>query len=384
MNTFTNDHAYWVYMLEKIARPVLAALAAGKLKATMPVETARGEEAHRRKVTHLEALGRTLAGIAPWLETGSDANDRPGLRQELAELSRRAIANAVDPGSPDFLNFREGGDQPVVDAAFLSHAIVRAPRQLVDRLESKSREQLADALTVTRMMPPYYNNHLLFSALVEIALSRLGRQCDLMRLDYAIQQHEQWYVGDGVYADGPLLRCDYYNSFVIHPMLLDVIEAAVKLDNRWQRLVGPMVERARRHAAVLERLVSPEGTLPPVGRSLVYRCAALHLLGQMALRKQLPAEISAAQVRGAMSAVIHKTMDAPGTFDANGWLTIGFCGHQPALGEGYISTGSLYHCAVGLLPLGLPVNDEFWTAPAVPWTSQRIYSGANVPGDHAL
>jgi len=136
MNTCTNDHAYWVYMLEKIARPVLAALAEGKLKATMPVETARGEEANRRKVTHLEALGRTLAGIAPWLETGSDASDRPGLRQELAGLERRAIANAVDPGSPDFLNFREGGDQPVVDAAFLSHAIVRAPRQLVDRLVS--------------------------------------------------------------------------------------------------------------------------------------------------------------------------------------------------------------------------------------------------------
>jgi hypothetical protein len=77
-------------------------------------------------------------------------------------------------------------------------------------------------------------------------------------------------------------------------------------------------------------------------------------------------------------------MDAAGTFDADGWLRVGFCGHQPGVGEPYISTGSLYLCSVGLLPLGLPQNDEFWSAPAQLWTSAKAWSGEPFPIDHAL
>jgi hypothetical protein len=77
-------------------------------------------------------------------------------------------------------------------------------------------------------------------------------------------------------------------------------------------------------------------------------------------------------------------IEAPGTFDESGWLQIGFCGHQPALAEKYISTGSLYLCAAGLLPLGLPPEDEFWSAPAAKWTAQKLWSGENLPADHAI
>ena len=41
-------------------------------------------------------------------------------------------------------------------------------------------------------------------------------------------------------------------------------------------------------------------------------------------------------------------------------------------------------CAVGLLPLGLPASDPFWSAPAEPWTSKALWSGADLPPDHAL
>ena len=85
-----------------------------------------------------------------------------------------------------------------------------------------------------------------------------------------------------------------------------------------------------------------------------------------------------------MSAVIAKMIEAPDTFDDGGWLRIGFCGHQPSLAEGYISTGSLYLCTAALLPLGLPPDDEFWTAPETRWTSQRIWGGEDLPTDHAI
>jgi hypothetical protein len=65
-------------------------------------------------------------------------------------------------------------------------------------------------------------------------------------------------------------------------------------------------------------------------------------------------------------------------------LRIGFCGHQPSLAEGYISTGSLYLCSAALLPLGLPPADAFWRDPAARWTSQRLWSGEELPADHAI
>jgi len=143
-------------------------------------------------------------------------------------------------------------------------------------------------------------------------------------------------------------------------------------------------KRAQRYAAIQERLISPEGTFPAVGRSIAYRFGALQLLAQVAARRDLPEGVTPAQVRSALSAVIRRQIEAPGTFDVQGWLTVGFCGHQPEIGERYISTGSLYLCAMGLLPLGLAPSDAFWSAPAADWTQKRAWSGANFPIDKAL
>ena len=100
------------------------------LKARMPVEQAAG--AKRESVTHLEALGRLIAGIAPWLELAPDNTDEGRLRARYAELARRAIDRAVDPASKDFLNFTRER-QPLVDAAFLAQGVLRAPRALARR-----------------------------------------------------------------------------------------------------------------------------------------------------------------------------------------------------------------------------------------------------------
>jgi hypothetical protein len=375
------DREYWISVARRLADPVLTNLAKGTLKARMPVEQAPG--ASRAAVTHLEALGRLLAGIAPWLELGDDGTPEGALRGKYADLARRAIASAVDPASPDFLNFTRER-QPLVDAAFVAHALLRAPRALVEGLPPVVRANLVKALQSTRVITPAYSNWLLFTAMVEAGLARLGAEWDSTRVDYALREHAQWYKGDGVYGDGPEFHWDYYNSFVIQPMLLDVLDACGPQSAAWQAMRAPAAARARRHAAQLERLVSPEGTFPAIGRSIAYRFGALQLLAQMALQRDLPEGVAPPQVRAALTAVIRRSIEAPGTFDDQGWLRIGFCGHQPGIGERYISTGSLYLCAVGLLPLGLPATDPFWSAPAQPWTAKRAWAGEAFPIDHAL
>ena len=379
----SEDRAYWVSVLKRLAEPVLMLLAERRLKQMMPIESAPGHEAERREFSHLEALGRLLDGIAPWLELGQSSDEEGQLRGWLADLARKAIAAATDPDSPDYLNFSEDS-QPLVDAAFLAQALLRAPVQLWARLDAPTRSNVLTALKTTRSIQPSFNNWLLFSAMIEVALCQLGAKWDAMRVDYALRQHDQWYKGDGIYGDGAQLHWDYYNSFVIHPMLLDIIRVVHRVTPAWESLYPKARNRARRYAVILERLISPEGTFPAIGRSLGYRFGAFHLLGQLALFEDLPESLKPAQVRCALSAVIRRMMDAPGTFDSRGWLTIGFCGHQPGLGETYISTGSLYLCSVGLLPLGLPHDNAFWNDPPELWTSRRIWDGQDLQTDHAL
>ena len=373
----TNDRALWVKTLDRIAQPVLSHLAKRQLKAKMPVE---GKTGDRPEYTHLEALGRTLAGIAPWLELKHPA-DEP-LRGELAGLAREAIDSATDPASPDYCNF-DRGMQPLVDAAFLAHAVVRAPRELWQTLPAPAQLNLVTALKKTRKINPGWNNWLLFAAMVEAALQQCGEQPDIRPVTTAVNVHETWYKGDGVYGDGAQFHWDYYNSFVIQPMLLDVVRNFSPGVPAWKPLYSTLLARARRYAAIQERLISPEGTFPPIGRSLAYRIGAFQLLGQIALMKELPAPIKPAQVRCALTAVLNRQMLTAGTFDEQGWLRVGFAGHQPNIGETYISTGSCYLCTTGLLPLGLPPDDPFWSEADVAWTAKRIWTGENLSPDHA-
>ncbi|MBE7175125.1 MAG: DUF2264 domain-containing protein [Mucilaginibacter polytrichastri] len=375
------EREYLVGALRKIADPVLFSLAKNHLHKDMPVEQAPGAGG-REEVTHFEAFGRLLSGMAPWLELGADASAEGKIRAKYITLARTAIDHATDPASPDFMNFNKGG-QPLVDAAFFAQALLRAESQLWKPLPDKVKAQVIAALKSSRKIKPGESNWLLFSAMVEAAILKFTGECETERIDYALKRHEEWYVGDGTYGDGPHFHWDYYNSFVIQPMLIDVLNTLEKSGKGRPDLQKTIVKRAQRYAAVQERLISPEGTYPPLGRSLAYRFGAFQLLSQAALLHFLPEPVKPAQVRAALYTMIRKQIEAPGTFDKNGWLQIGVYGHQPGVAEVYISTGSLYLCSEAFLMLGLPPDNPFWNGPDEPWTQKKIWRGQDVPADHA-
>jgi len=363
-------------LLMKIARPVLAAAETGDLATVMPVETGPDGTDERTAYSPLEALGRLLCGLAPMLER---ACDEPVAHRIIdPEAARALIVAATQPGGKGELNFSKG-QQPLVDAAFLAQALLRAPRALWADLAPAQQDALMSALRRTRRIKPHFNNWLLFSAMIEAAFARFGQPWDRIRVDYALRQHAQWYAGDGIYSDGPHLRLDYYNSYVIQPMLLDILDTVCEADKTWARMIPAVTARAQRQAELLERLIGPDGSFPPLGRSITYRCGAFHLLAQLALRKKLPETLRPAQVRGALAAVIERTLGAAENYDAAGWLRIGVNGAQPELAERYISTGSLYLCSTAFLPLGLPSNDPFWSNPDTPWSQKRLWTEGNAP-----
>ncbi|WP_058308519.1 DUF2264 domain-containing protein [Gracilibacillus massiliensis] len=368
---------YWLKTMQQIAEPVIDASSVGKLKRRMPVEEIEG--ADRDQFSHLEAFARTLNGISAWLEGKAIDKEEANLQARFAEKTRQGIAHAVDPASPDYMNFADEG-QPLVDTAFLAQAILRAPTQLWEKLDASTKKQVITALKQTRIFKPHFSNWLLFSAIIEACLYRIGeKDWDPMRIDYALKQFDQWYVGDGHYSDGPAYHADYYNSYVIQPMLLDIIDVVGATYADWQSRRDDYIERAKQYALYQERLISPEGTFPPIGRSLAYRFGAFHHLANQALRNELPASLQETQVREGLTAVIKRTFQSNHMFDENGWLTIGLAGHQKSTGEHYISTGSLYLATFIYLPLGLDAKATFWEAPAQDWTGKKAWTDQEFP-----
>lgn len=311
--TGMEDRQVWVNTLVKIADPVLSNLANNTLRENMPQESLDTKRVHR--FSHLEAVGRTLCGIAPWLELGADETEEGKLRGIKA----------------------------------------------------------------------FENNWLLFASIVEVALLEFTGECDLDRLTYGVFRfRDDWYKGDGVYGDGPSYHADYYNSFVIHPMLTDVLKVMKKHGLAGSDFLSKQLKRQARYAEQLERMISPEGAYPAVGRSITYRVGAFHALAHAALLHELPKTVAPAQVRCGLTAVIARQFAAPRTFDEKGWLRIGFAGSQINMSETYINTGSVYLCTFGFLALGLPATDPFWTEPFTPWTGLKAWNGEDVMADHAI
>lgn len=375
----------WLAYLDKVARPVLSSLAEDRLKEMAPIVLSPRVDNRdsRSKAAYLEAFGRTLSGISPWLGGEGGSNEEQALREQYRKWTLKAIANAVNPAARDYLQWT--GGQPLVDASFFAFGLVRCP-WLWEHLDSGVKKNVVAALLLSRSTVPVYSNWILFSGMIEAFFCKYGYPYDAVRIEYGVREFMQhWYLGDGTFSDGMQYHHDYYNSYVIQPYLAAMLEVVGQKTGRYKSEAARLAKITARYAEIQERMINADGSFPVTGRSITYRGGAFHHLADMALKKQLPGSLDPAQVRSALTAVIRKTLEAPETFTKEGWLTIGLSGSQPNLAEGYINTGSVYLCAAIFLPLGLPPSDAFWAAPAKPWTAVKVWSGQNsVAPDHAV
>lgn len=379
------DRAYWCDLAYKMAAPVLSNMAKGELQKNMIVEVSPNWDGRNIKVTYMEAFGRLMAGIAPWLSLPDDNTEEGKMRKQLREWALKSYANAVDPQSPDYLLWRAEG-QPLVDAAYVAESFLRAFDQLWMPLDEQTKQRYIEEFTLIRRVDPPYTNWLLFSSTIESFLAKAGAKYDAYRVNSAIRKVEEWYTGDGWYADGPSFAFDYYSSYVFHPMYLETLQAMkdAKAYTRihYSKYYDRALKRAQKYSLILERLISPEGTFPVFGRSIPYRMAAMQPLALMAWYQELPAGVSNAQVRCALTAVMKRMFQSGNNFNEGGFLTIGFSGRQPNIADWYTNNGSLYMTSLAFLPLGLPATHSFWTDAPQDWTSKRAWSEQPFPKDH--
>lgn len=217
--------------------------------------------------------------------------------------------------------------------------------------------------------------------MTEAFLLSIGEKADMYALTVAVNKINEWYLSDGWYSDGPEFALDYYNSYVIHPMYVEVLEVCEANKFSTPVSVSLGVKRMQRFNTFIERLISPEGTYPAFGRSVVYRMGAFQSMALAAWKYGLPEDLKNGQIRSALTAVMKNMFSVEGNFDNENFLKLGFVGHQPNLANYYTNNGSLYMTSLVYLPLGLPANHPFWSDPAEDWTSRKAWKGERFPID---
>lgn len=379
------DRQYWTDLAYKMAYPVLSNMAEGNLQKNMKVEVSPNWDGRNKKVTYMETFGRLMAGIAPWLSLPDDGTPEGKVRASLRDLALKSYANAVDPASPDYLAW-QGEGQALVDAAYVAESFIRGYDALWVPLDETTKQRYIKEFQGLRRVDPPYTNWVLFSSTIESFLAKAGAGYDQYRVNSAIRKTEEWYTGDGWYADGPEFAFDYYSSYVFHPMYLETLsnmkDAGAYTRIHYSKYYDRALKRTQKYALVLERLISPEGTFPVFGRSIPYRMAAMQPLALMAWYEKLPAGVTNGQARAALTAVMHRMFDGKENFNDEGFLTIGFAGRQPNVADWYTNNGSLYMTSLAFMPLGLPATHPFWSDAPLPWTSKKAWDGLPFPKDH--
>ena len=373
------DHAQsmmyerWLAYLEKIALPVLSSFAEKTVTRDLCVEFGQNRKSiNTEQCAHIEMFCRTVLGVAPVLDP-SLPNAYPQFAERYVRLKSLAV-RAIESAFDGYLVL-ECGDQLLVEAALLCYAFLRYPH-VYALCSAKTQVAVLTMLRKAYGYPPHANNWILFSCIVGLFLYRQTGVPGLRGIQTHLITLESWYVGDGWYKDGAF-HMDYYNSYIIYPMLLEV------LGNFKHTSYDLVLKRAQRHCEFLERLIGCDGRFPYFGRSAVYRCAAFHCLSNIACKTALPVGLEYGGVRDALTAVIGQFFEGGQNFTERGFLTLGFNGAQPMIADTYSNTGSTYFALVVFEPLRLPPTHPFWSAPDAPWTQARLWNGGAVLKDFA-
>jgi hypothetical protein len=350
----SNGQKAWQNLFESIADPVLGFFEEGKL--VQMLDRPEFPRKDRLKYASLEAIARIFYPLS-------------SIKKEKTFESQaftQAFENALSQGHPDSFNWNQG-DQPLVDAAILAAGFLQNPDVFEKYCTAKMQTGLVEGWRKSLSIKPYESNWLLFGAMVEAALEKWDKPFQAKSIMFAIEKHESWYKGDGWFGDGKHFHFDYYNSIIIHPFLL-LLRKLGYGEPIWKE---KQLARSQRFAMELERMVSPEGWFPPIGRSLCYRAGLFHHLAFMVSESLLPESLPVSQIRSCLDAILTKVFQSsdlkkpgPEILDIrSGLLRPGLFSFQPKLAENYISTASLYLTLWAFLPLSLPENHAFWQKP---------------------
>ncbi|MFE9133851.1 DUF2264 domain-containing protein [Streptomyces sp. NPDC007355] len=321
---------------------------------------------------HLDRYAEGLTAGTEKPGTGGRRPGRPGPATAGTEKPDTGRPGTTRPGTtrpgtdrPDSWPLTTDTPQAIVEAASIALGLRLTRPWLWDRLDDRTREQVADWLRPALAPSPVDNNWWLFGLTVAGFLQDVGIDTDraAATIDRSLARIEDWYLGDGWYSDGDNRAFDHYNAWALH--FYPVLHAHLAGDRALLDRYGP---RLRAHLDDYVHLFDANGAPAPYGRSLIYRFAAAAAPWLGTLTGHTP--LSPGATRRLASGSLRYFLDR-GATGPDGLLTLGWHGPYPPLVQEYSGPGSPYWASKGFLGLLLPADHPAWTDPEEPLPAER-------------
>ncbi len=306
-----------------------------------------------RKAIGLEGFSRPLWGLVPYWAGG-------GRSSILEEIYREGLAAGTDPEGEEYWGGFRTFDQRFVEMAAIAYGLVLAPEKLWDPLDEKEKDHLADWLYGINEYELPVCNWILFAVLVNIALKKLGRKYDEVKLEHYLEGADTFYLGDGWYQDGDSGQKDYYVSFAIH--FYSLFYASI-MEQEDPKRCKCYKERAEVFAKQFIYWFDDHGAALPYGRSLTYRFSQVSFFSACLMAGVTPFSIGV--MKGLITRHLCDWVRRP-IFDRNDILTIGYGYPNLVMGERYNSPASPYWALKTFAILMLPDDHPFWRANSEP------------------
>ncbi|WP_328386172.1 DUF2264 domain-containing protein [Streptomyces sp. NBC_00400] len=312
----------------------------------------------------LEGFARTFL-LAALRVAGSNGQDPHAHLSRYAEglaagTRRPTDARELTSADPDSWPRIGTIRQARVEAASLALGLRLTRPWLWDTLDEGVRARVADWLLPALGPSPVDNNWWLFGLTVGGFLRAAGIETVRAQaaIDRALTRIEDWYRGDGWYADGDNRAFDHYNAWAMH--FYPVLHAHLCADRTLLAAYG-----ARLHAQLDDytRLFDANGAPLPFGRSLTYRFAATAAPWLGALTGHTP--LTPGATRRLASGTLRHFLDR-GAVTQDGLLPLGWYGPYVPMLQHYSGPASPYWAAKGFLGLLLPAGHPAWTDPEDP------------------
>jgi hypothetical protein len=304
-------------------------------------------------IPDLECFARMFAGMSPWLALDNENDIKLKILSKFDVLVYKDIF---------------GEKQAIAECAYICYGFLLTKNIIWKQLSYETQLQFINILHKVRNLIKRWHkryNWYLFYGMIEAFLKTATGKCDCNFVMDMIETVESWYCGDGFYKDGERgFTMDYYNSYVIHPFYIEILKV-FKPD-----IVSEKFDRCVRYSEFLERIIGPDGTFPPLGRSIVYRFGAFHALAYCIYNQKISSQHTYSQLQRALTKVLNRIITDL-VFDSNGMLQLGFTGNQPCIADDYSSWGSCYLTTLGFLPLGLDKGHNFWSDSVVDYYTQE-------------
>lgn len=303
----------------------------------------------------LEGFARSFLIAAPRIAGGDDPH---GFAEKYAS---GLVAGTERGGSEGWLWAADAGDptgkaQPIVEAAGLAYALHISRAQIWDRLKPAEQERVAEWLAHHARRFTWPNNWLLFTAVIEAFLASVGVDTSEYDGSANLRRVESWYAGQGWYTDGQRRNFDYYNAWVIHPLLWAIYDMVPDREPdaawRWENRLGRYLES-------YAHLFGGDGSPLIQGRSIIYRTATLApiWLGQLTGRTPLSPGASRRLASGTLKHFVDNGVGVDGPLSL-GW----HAGQYLDVTQPYSGPGSPYWAGIGFHGLALPADHPVWTA----------------------